>query len=154
MSFASAARARRGRLLSRAEAHAYIRALGKAFHAWCVVFPSDSAQHTCTQSLLCASRWLPLLLPLLLSSTPPRLLPSSLVILFLSCIHCVFSTPRPAMNDSGWFDPPLPSLGENDIVFSSVNGNPYQTDWTQHVFALATGNRSRMEFGAYVSKKS
>lgn len=77
MSFASAARARRGRLLSRAEAHAYIRALGKAFHAWCVVFPSDSAQHTCTQSLLCASRWLPLLLPLLLSSTPPRLLFSS-----------------------------------------------------------------------------
>lgn len=75
---------------------------------------------------------------------------------FRNCKHCIrvtlrklTSTPFPAMNASGWFHPPLPSLDENDIVFSAVDGEPFQMDWSRQVMVLSTGNRSRMEFGAY-----
>ena len=54
------------------------------------------------------------------------------------------------MNESGWFNPPLPSIGPNDVLFAHMPFNALKTEWERIVMKLTTGGGGRWEFSEYM----
>lgn len=51
------------------------------------------------------------------------------------------------LNASGYFSPPLPSLGRQDIVFVPQPWEYFRMDWMQQFLRLSTGGAPRVEYG-------
>ncbi len=59
---------------------------------------------------------------------------------------CLVSLQARKLNASGMLDPPLPSLGENDFVYTTQNKDAYASEWVQAFLRVVAGPAASIEY--------